>query len=134
MPDSVTLLAGGTTATTGGSNQVFQPVGKNVTNGKAFGDAAVSDLTTRQELTIRSRAATYDNTRSTWSKQKVSSTYVIPYLDSEGVQHFSLIRSEMECSPVHLANVSTLIADLREKGAQVIMDAEMDDTWNTGAY
>jgi hypothetical protein len=132
--DSVTLLDGGTTATTGGSNQVFQPVGKTVTNGKAFGDVAVSDLTTREELTIRSRAAAYNNATGTWSKQKVSATYVIPYLDSDGIQHFSLIRVECEVSPVHLANVSTLIDTLREKGAQCIVDAEMDDTWNTGAF
>jgi len=132
--DSITLLDGGTTATTGGSNQVFAPIGKTVTNGKAFGDVAVSDLTSREEIMIKSRAAVFNQNTSLWSKQKTSSTYLIPYYDSDGRQFFSLIRVEMEVAPEHLTNVSTLIDTLREKGAQMIVDAEMDGTWNTGAY
>lgn len=132
--DSLTLLEGGTTATTGGTNQVFNPIGKTVTNGKAFGDVAVSDLTTREEVMIKSRSAAYNSATGFWSKQKVSSTYLIPYMDADGNQFFSLIRVEMEVAPEHLSDVSTLIDDLREKGAQMIVDAEMDGTWNTGAY
>jgi len=129
--DQFTLLDGGTTATTGGTNQVFEPNGKTVANGRSFGDIAVSDITTREEVTVKSRPAAYSN--GSWSKQKVSVTFTTPYMDSEGVQHFSLVRIEMEVSPVQLANTSTLIDDLREKGAQLLVDSELDGTWNTGA-
>lgn len=132
--DTITLLNGGTTATTGGTNQVFSPLGKTVVNGKAFGDVAVSDLLVREELMIKSRAANYDTRSKLWSKQKVSATYTIPYYDANGNQFFSLVRTEIEVCPEHLASVSTLISTLREKGAQLLKDAEMNDTWNSGAY
>lgn len=132
--DSITLLDGGTTATTGGSNQVFHPIGKTVTNGKAFGDVAVSDLTSREEIMIKSRAAAYNGNTGLWSKQKVTCTYTIPYFDANGNQFFSLVRTEIEVAPEHLASASTLIDTLREKGAQMLVDSEFDDSWNSGAY
>jgi hypothetical protein len=132
--ESVTLLDGGTTATTGGSNQVFHPIGKTVAFGKAFGDVAVADLLSREEIMVKSRSAAYNNKTGLWSKQKVTCTYTIPYYDSTGNQFFSLVRVEMEVAPEHLADDSTLVDTLREKGAQLMVDSELDDTWNTGAY
>jgi hypothetical protein len=83
---------------------------------------------------IKSRSASFNNKTGLWSKQKTTGTYTIPYYDANGNQFFSLIRVEMEVAPEHLAAESTLIDTLREKGAQLIVDSEMDDTWNTGAY
>jgi hypothetical protein len=132
--ESITLLDGGTTATSGGSNQVFNPIGKTVAFGKAFGDVAVTDLLSREEVMIKSRAASYNVNTGLWSKQKVSLTHTVPYYDDAGNQFFSLVRIEMEVSPEHLAHTSTLVDNLREKGAQLLVDSELDDTWNTGAY
>jgi hypothetical protein len=129
---TITLLDGGTTATTGGSNQVFAPVGKNVVNGTAYGDSAVSDIMAREEVVLSSRAAAVTQTGA-WSKQKSKATLVVPHYDTDTGMHYSLIRIEMEVSPVHLAAESTLIDTLREKGAQLIIDSELDDFWNAGA-
>jgi len=68
-----------------------------------------------------------------WSKQKSSAQFTVPYSDANGVQHFSLIRVEIEVAPEHMANVPTIIDTLREMGAQCIVDSEMDNLWNTGA-
>jgi len=131
--DQLTLLEGGTTSTAGGSNMVFNPIGKTVTNGKAFGNAADTDLTTREEVIIKSRAAQYNASTGLWSKQSSTAQYVVPYEDADGNQHFSLIRVQLEVAPEHLSAVSTIIDTLREMGAQCIIDSEMDDLWNTGA-
>jgi len=129
---TITLLTGGTTATTGGTNQTFAPVGKNVVNGTAYGDSSVTDIMAREEVVLVSRAAAVTQSGA-WSKQKSKCTLVIPHYDADTGMHYSLVRVEMEVSPVHLAAVSTLIGTLREKGAQLIIDSELDYFWNSGA-
>lgn len=126
----ITLLDGGNTTTTGGTNQNFSALGKTVTNGRAYGDSAVSDMQAREELVLTSRAATYQDGR--WSKQKCKATYVIPYAE-DGEMFYSLVRIEMEVAPKHLASNSTLFAELGEKGAQLLKDSEMTTFWTTGA-
>lgn len=125
------LLDGGTTATTGGTAQNFGSIGKFVTNGNAYADEAVVDITAREEVILTSRAAALQPNGS-WSKQRCKATVVIPYLSSD-TQYFAVARVEVEVNPEHLANDSTLIDTLREKGAQLLVDSELDTFWDTGA-
>jgi hypothetical protein len=131
--NQVILLEGGTTSTSGGTNMTFNPVGKTVVNGKAFGNAADSDLSTREEIITKSISAQYNATTGKWSKQRSTAQFVVPYLNAAGEQFFSLVRIQIEVAPEHLSDVSTVIDTLREMGAQLLVDSEMDDLWNTGA-
>jgi hypothetical protein len=125
----ITLLDGGTSSTTGGSAQVMSESGKKLNQGKVLVDTSVTDFFSRPELQLVSRMPT-EQPDGTWSKKKTSVRYVVPFTTDAGDIVYNLVRVETEVHPDAAASVE---ADLREKGAQIAIDSELDDFYATGS-
>lgn len=125
---SITLLDGGTSSTAGGTAQVFSEIGKNLTNGVVLGDTGNSDYFTREELqcSIRNPSLGSDGE---WSKSKRVAKLVQPFTTAGGKVVYNLVNITVE---IHPESSAAVLADLREKGAQICIDAELDTFYSLG--
>lgn len=127
---SKTLKDGGTSTTAGGTDQIMEQSGETVANGVVLVESAVADYFTRPKLYMVNRMPS-QGSDGIWSKQKGSVRYVVPKVLADGVTTvFNLVRFEIE---IHPESTAAELADLREKGAQIGIDAEFDDFFSVGS-
>jgi len=130
----LSILAGATVAATGGTAVNYEPDGKDIPNGLHLINTAVSDFTTRPQLTARSkdpsRVIGANGAFVGYGKDKRSVVLVEPFLAANGTLHFNLIRLEREVHP-ELSAASAL--DLLNKGAQLLTSTDTSGFWATGS-
>lgn len=124
----VTLIDGGTTSTTGGTGNLFSESGKTLNSGKVLVDSDDTDFFTRPEIQLVSRMPSLQSDGE-WSKQKTSARYVVPYTLDSGKVVYNLVRVETEIHP----EASSILAAMRDKGAQLAIDSELDAFYTSGS-
>lgn len=130
MPiNGMTILQGGTVATTGGVSKTFTTDGAVVANGVHLIDASVTDFKTRPNATVKYKAPQLQADGS-YTKGKYSFTGVRPFVSSDGMTHFNLVRTEIE---IHPEASATELGYLRVQGAQQLCDTDTDSFWSTGS-
>lgn len=129
---NVTLLDGGTTATTGGTSQLFSESGETVANGRVLVDAAEADYFSREKIICTSRLPARQSDGS-YSKQKTKVQYVVPEIAADGEILYHLVRNEIEVHPKS-ADAAAMLAKLREMGAQLYKDSELNALYTTGSF
>lgn len=129
MISDLILLTGATVSATGGTNQTFNPSGTEVSGGVEVVDIGATDYITRPKATFKSRMPTIDKDGA-YSKMKTSANFIMPMVDSQGKTQFNLVRVEME---IHPECPSATMLELKKKGAQLLIDTQLDAFWNTGS-
>lgn len=126
---SLGLLTASTVSVTGGTAQTFTPDGESVKNGIHLIDASVSDFRVRPSITVKyiSPKLLSDGT---YTKGKMSATYVVPYILENGKTVFNLSRCEIEIHPECMA---TVLSDFQKKGAQIFCDTDLANFWLAGS-
>lgn len=127
---SITVTEGGTTTTAGGTGRAFSRTSKPVNNGYEYSDVAETDFFARRSLIITSKMP-QKQSDGTWSRQKTSVKGVIPFTKANGDVVNNLIEVKTDVDP---EAAPTLLAVLREYGAQLSKDAELDATYNAGTF
>lgn len=127
---SVTLLDGGTTSTAGGTGQDFDRSSTPVTNGYEYADVSETDFFARQKVLLTSRMPSLQADGS-WSKQKVSCRFVLPITLADGTISYNVARVEVE---VHPEATAANLAELREMGAQMLIQAGLNDLFVAGTF
>lgn len=125
---SIVLKDGGTTATTGGTNQTFDRTNLQVNNGYEYADVAEADFFARQKVIISTRMPQLQSDGS-WSKQKVSLRFVLPITLADGSVSYNVGRIETE---VHPEASAANLAEIREFCAQMAISSEFDDSYIAG--
>lgn len=125
---SITLLNGGTTTTSGGTAQVFEVSGETITDGRVLVDVGEADFFARNKLNITSRSPSQQSD-GTWSKSKRTVVLVIPFTRADGSTVYNTTRVEVSFDP---ETTSAELADLRERGAQLLKDSEFDTFYSVG--
>lgn len=128
--ESITLLDGGTTSTTGGTAKAFSQSSEPVANGKTFVDASETDFFAREKITCISRLPS-QNTDGTWSKQKSKVQKVYPEILADGTTLFHIGRNEIEVHPLS-ADAAAMTAKIREDMAQLYKDSELTTFYTIG--
>jgi hypothetical protein len=125
---SITLKDGGTTATTGGTDQTFDRTNLPVNNGYEYADVDESDFFARQKVIVVTRAPQLQSD-GTWSKQKSSLRFVLPITLADGSISYNVARMEVE---MHPEGSSANLAELREMAAQMAIGSAFDDVYVAG--
>lgn len=126
---TMSLLAGATVSSTGGTAQAFTPDGVNVSNGLHLVVAADTDYTTRRQLTAKYRPPAIQKSGA-FGKDKKSLTYVKPTVLTDGTIVFNTIRIERE---VHPSLPAIDCIELNKIGAQLLADIDLDSFWSVGS-
>lgn len=129
MIENMVLLNAPTIATSGGTAQTFAPDGTFVNRGVSVSDVGEADIRSRASCVFKNTSGSIQP-NGTWSKDRRSVKYVSPGLLPDGSQDFSFIEINVVCSPLRAAAV---LADLKSKGAQLLLDADTTNFFNTGA-
>jgi len=127
---NMSLLAGGTVATTGGTAQVFADDGITIPNGLHLIVPADADYQTRRSVTAKYRPPVVDPKTGTYTKDKKSVSYTCPVVLSSGQVVFNVIRIERE---VHPSTTAAAALELNTIGAQLLADADVVGFWATGS-
>lgn len=127
---SITLLDGGTSSTTGGSNQEFDRTSETVNNGYAYADVAEADFFARDKIILASRMPAVQ-ADGLYSKQKTSVKYVSPVTRTDGSIGYNVTRVETELYPESSA---AQLTKHREYAAQAALDSELDDLFVAGTF
>jgi hypothetical protein len=127
---SITLLDGGTSSTTGGSNQEFDRTSTPVNNGYEYADVAEADFFARQKIILVSRMPQLQVDGS-YSKQKTSCRFVSPITLADGSISYNVTRVETE---LHPESTSAQLTEHREYAAQMALDSELDDLFVAGTF
>lgn len=120
---TIALKDGGTTATTGGTDQTFDRSPATVNNGYEYADVSEADFFARQKVVLTARQPQLQSD-GTWSKQKVSCRFVMPVTRADGSIAYNVARHEVEYDP---ETSSAQLAELREFSAQMAIGAAFDD-------
>ena len=124
----ITLLNGGTTATTGGTDQIFERTNEQVVNGHSFSDTAEADFFKRKKLTLSCRGP-YKGGDGLWKSQVNKTSYAQPITLADGTIHYNVARNEIAYHP---QSTAAQIAELREMNAQLCKDAELNPFYGAG--
>lgn len=127
---NMSLLAGGTVSTSGGSAQVFADDGVTIQNGLHLIVPADSDYQVRRSATVKYRPPTVDPKTNSYTKDKKSITYTYPQVLTDGSVVFNVLRIERECHPSFSAANA---AELNVIGAQLLSDSDLTAFWATGS-
>jgi hypothetical protein len=120
---TIALKDGGTTATTGGTDQDFDRTPTPVNNGYEYADVSEPDFFARQKVVLTARAPQLQSDGS-WSKQKISARFVMPITRADGTIAYNVARHEVEYDP---ESSSANLAELREFSAQMAIGTAFDD-------
>lgn len=126
---TMTVKTGATMAPTGGTDLVFAPDGITVQNGVHCVVPAVTSYAVRPSMTAKYRPPSL-NSDGSYSKDKKSVVYTIPFTLASGEISFQLIRIERECHPEYSAAAAL---DLNVVGSQLLTDSEAASFWAVGA-
>jgi hypothetical protein len=127
---SISLLDGGTTATTGGTSQAFTRTATAVKNGYEYADGSEAAFLSRQKVILKARMPSLQSTGE-WSKQKIHASFVFPFDLASGDVSFSVARVEIECHP---EATSAHLAELREMVGQLAIQSGLDDLYTAGTF
>lgn len=127
---NMSLLAGGTVSTTGGTAQVFSDDGLTIANGVHLIVPNDSDYQTRRQATVKYRAPALDAKTGSYGKDKKSISYALPMVLTDGRVVFNTIRIERE---VHPSLSAAAAAELNVIGAQLLCDSDVVSFWATGS-
>jgi hypothetical protein len=125
---TISLLAGGTTSTSGGSAQDFSRTNTSVNNGNEYADVSEPDFFARQKVVLSTRQPALQSDGS-WSKQKTSSRFVTPKILASGEVVYNITRVEVE---VHPETSAAELAIQREMGGQMAIGAALDELYTAG--
>lgn len=126
---NIALLTGATVSATGGTAQTFAPNGTRVNRGISVSDIAVDNVLTQHSIVFKNTPGALQPD-GTWSKDRREAKYVIPEVLADGTVDFATLEISMVKSP--LRGLTTVNA-LKEKGAQLVIDADVSNFWATGA-
>jgi hypothetical protein len=126
---SLTILDGATVSATGGTGKTYTTDGTSVTGGIHLADASVADFRVRPNITAKVKMPTLQADGS-YTKMKVSAVHVVPQILASGKTVFNLVRTELE---VHPELSAAACVELRNKGAQLLIDAETTNFWSAGS-
>lgn len=124
----ITLKASGTTATTGGTDNVFSETSKKLSQGKILVDADVADFFARPEIQVSCRVP-FEQTDGTYCKQRNIARFVIPDTLADGSVVYNFAEIHIEYHPESYASLSLL----REMAGQLAMNAGLDSFYETGS-
>jgi hypothetical protein len=127
---SMSLSAGATVSTTGGSALVFADDGITIQNGVHLVVPSDEVYETRRQATAKYRPPTLDPKTQSYSKDKKSISFTKPIVLADGRVVFNTIRIERE---VHPSLPAAEAAELNKLGAQLLTDADTDAFWATGS-
>ena len=127
---NMSLLAGTTVSSTGGTAVVFTDDSVSIQNGVHLVVPADADYQTRRSVTAKCKPPTVDAVTGVYSKDKKSLTLTLPLVLPSGKVVFNLIRIEREVHP-SLPAASAL--ELNKLGAQLLTDADTDGFWTAGS-
>jgi hypothetical protein len=125
----MSLLDGGTTATTGGSAQTFSRTSRQVTNGYEYADVTEASFLARQSIVLKSRMP--QSLDGEWTKQKTHASFVCPIALADGSTVYNVARIEVEYHPESSA---AQVAELREMAAQLAKQAALDSFYQAGTF
>lgn len=126
---NMSLLTGPTISVTGGTAQTFAPDGTKVNRGIAVSDVAVDSITSRHQAVFKNTPGTLQPDK-TWSKDRRTAKYVIPEVLADGSIDFATLEITLVKSPLRGA---TTVNALKEKGIQLIQDADCTNFWLNGS-
>jgi hypothetical protein len=126
---NLALLTGPTISVTGGTTQTFAPDGTKVNRGISVSDISVDSILARPSVVAKNTPGVLQPDK-TWSKDRRELKYVIPEVLADGSIDFAFIEVAVVKSPLRGA---TTIAALKEKGVQLVNDADFSNFWSTGA-
>lgn len=130
MPlNGASIPVGCTWTPAGGTAKTYTNDGLTVANGVHLIDASVADYRTRPQMTAKVKQPTLDSL-GVYSKGRRSVVVTIPKVLASGKQVFPLIRIELEDHPESSA---AEIATLLSIGANVLIDTDFSNFWNTGS-
>lgn len=126
---NLSLLTAPSISVTGGTAQTFAPDGTPVIRGIQVADVAIDSVVERHVVVCKNTTGSLQNDGS-WSKDRRSVKYAIPEVLSDGSVDFAYIEVSLVKSPLRGA---TTVATLKEKGVQLIHDADFVSFWTMGA-
>lgn len=126
---ALTIALGATVSTTGGTSKAYTPDGLEVKNGVHLIDASVTDFRVRPSVTARYTAPKLLADGS-YTKGKLSLAETVPQILESGKTVFNVVRAEVE---IHPEAASTVLAEMRKKGAQLFTVASTDSYWQAGS-
>lgn len=127
---SISLLDGGSTATTGGTGQTFDRTSIPVNNGYEYADVDETNHLVRQKVILKARNPTLQSD-DTWSKHKASGQFIMPITLASGKISYNLVRVEVEYHPESSA---ANVAELREMGGQIAVSSAFNDLFTAGTF
>lgn len=127
---TMSLLAGATVSSSGGTALVFADDGQTIQNGVHLIVPADADYQTRRQVTAKYRPPTLNATTGVYSKDKKSISLALPLVLTDGRVVFNTIRIEREVHPSLLAATAEELCKL---GAQLLVDADVASFWATGS-
>lgn len=127
---NMSLITGGTVATTGGAALTFAEDGVSIQNGLHLMVPADADYQTRRQVTAKYRPPVLDSKTNVYGKDKKSLTLTQPIVLADGKVVFNVIRIERE---VHPSVTAAAALDLCVLGAQLLVDADCVAFWATGS-
>jgi hypothetical protein len=127
---SITIIDGGTTTTTGGTERAFSRTSKPVNGGYEYSDVAETNFFARRSLVLTSKMPQRQSD-GTYSRQVTTSKMVIPFTRADGSVVNNVVEVKIAVDP---EAAPTLLAPLREGGAQLAKDAELDATYQAGTF
>lgn len=127
---NMSLLAAATVAASGGTALAFAEDSVSIQNGVHLIVPADADYITRRSVTAKSRPPTYDQRTAVYGKDKKSISLTQPIVLADGKVVFNVIRTERE---VHPSTSAAAMLELNKLQAQMLIDADLDNFWATGA-
>lgn len=125
----ITLKNGGTTSTTGGTDQSFTRTSETVTDGRMYADVAQADFFLWDKVSVKVKAPTVDPD-GLYSKQKTEIAFVQPVVREDGkTRGYNTARIYVDYYP---STTSAQLTKLREYAAQLSKLAALDSTYNAG--
>lgn len=125
---SVTLKDGGTTATTGGTDQEFDQTPLEVVKGRNYADVDEADFLARQQVVITAREPKLQ-ADGNFSKMRLRVQFVSPIVRNDGSVAYNIGRAEVEYD---VESSAADVAELREMAAQCAISSVFDDVYTAG--
>lgn len=127
---NMSLSASATVSVSGGSALAFVDNGVSVANGVQLVVPADADYQTRRVATVKYRPPTIDAKTGAYGKDKKSISLAFPIVLSDGRVVYNTIRIERE---VHPSYAAASVTEMNKLGAQLLVDTDLDNFWQSGS-
>lgn len=126
---NMSIPSGATLAPTGGTAKVFADDGVTVQNGVHLMVPATTDYRERESATFKFRPPSL-LADGTYTRDKKSASYNVPFIRADGKVVNNVIRIEREVDPEFSAAEAL---DLNIMAAQMLFDADVTNFWSAGS-